>query len=99
MRNPYLGHNLKGIVVVLDSFLVEIVAIGFHMAAFLEVASHLGRPVVVEADTYVAMVALDNLVVDFCWTKNIQDSIRINCCTKIKQKSKRFARTFFRRNP
>lgn len=65
----YLGHNSKGIVVVLDSFLAGIVAIGFHMVACLVVASHLVRPLAVAAHIYAAMVALDNSIVDFCQSK------------------------------
>lgn len=45
----YLGHNSKGIVVVLDSFLVGTAAIGCHMVAFLVVASHLVQPLAVVA--------------------------------------------------
>lgn len=49
----------------LDNFLVEIAAIGFHMVASLVVASHSARLLVVVAHIYAAMVALDNLLVDF----------------------------------
>lgn len=70
MLSAYLGHSLKDIVVVLDSFLVEIVAIGCHMVAFLVVASHLVQPLVEAAHTYAVMVALDNFLVDFCRSAN-----------------------------
>lgn len=63
--DSYLVHSLKGIVVLQDSFLVETVAIDFHRVAFLVVASHLGRSLVVVVDTCAAKVALDNFLEDF----------------------------------
>lgn len=52
--------------VVLDSCLVEIVAIDFHTVAFLVVASHSVQLLAAAADTYVVMVELDNFLVNFC---------------------------------
>lgn len=71
LKKLYLVHSLKGIVVSLDSCLVEIVAIGFHMEAFLAVVSHLVQLLAVVADTYAVKVELDSLLVDFCnWISN-----------------------------
>lgn len=59
----YLVHNSKDIVVLPDSCLVEIAAIGFHTVAFLVVALHsVQLIVVVAADICVAMEASDNFL-------------------------------------
>lgn len=62
--DSYLVRNLRGIVVVLDSCLVEIAAIGSHTVAFLVVASYLVRLLAVVADTCAVKEALDNFLVD-----------------------------------
>ena len=69
MMDTYLVHNLRDIVVVQDSCLVETAAIDFHMVAFLEVASHSDRPLVVAADTYAVTEVLDNFLEDFYKSK------------------------------
>lgn len=58
-----------GIVVELDSFLVEIVAIDFHKVAFLEEALHLVQSLVVAADTYAVREVLGNFLEDFYKSK------------------------------
>lgn len=63
----YLVHNLKGIVVVWDSCLVEIVVIGYRRVAFLVAALysvHLLAAVVV--DICVVTEVLDNFLEYFC---------------------------------
>lgn len=67
--DTYLVHNLRDIVVVQSSCLVETAAIDFHMVAFLEVASHLDRPLVAAADTYAVTEVLDNFLEDFYKSK------------------------------
>lgn len=72
--------------VVLDSFLVEIVAIGFHMVAFLVVASHLVQPLAVAVHTYAAMVVSDNLLVDFCRSTKEINTLETHCSCEMEIK-------------